>query len=290
MTIKTQTARHVVTADGVTTRFFFSFQTQSPATIYVGVGVDLVSVGFTITVYPDQQTSPGGYVDFTTPPASGVRVTIFRWTIFTQEMFYSAYDPFPAKSHERALDTLAMQVQQIEDQVQRSYKVPWWSTDEETPPPGGSTGGDYTFPPPAPGYTLVWNAAGTGFDNAPGSNSFLAWVDSASASASAAAQSEINAANSATLASKWADLYPAEVVSGRYSAKYWATRAEEWAESMALVAGTGYSAKYWADEAASWVNGALKSVTTDDPEMISGHHRDRTRPPSTSTRTAPSAR
>ena len=269
MTIKTQTARHVVVADGLTTRFTFTFQTQSPADIYVGLEQTLISTGFTITLHPDQATTPGGYVDFITAPTNGQRVTIFRWTIFTQEMFYSAYDPFPAKSHERALDTLAMQIQQLEDQVSRSYKVPWWVTDEEIPPPGGSTGGEYTMPPPSPGDTLVWNAGGTGFDNAPGEGDFLTWVNEAQAGAASAANSAVAASDSAALAAKWADLYPAEVVSGRYSAKFWATRAQEWAESMALVAGTGYSAKYWADEAASWVNGALKSVTTDDPEMIS---------------------
>lgn len=268
MTVATQTARHVITANGVTTRFDFTFQVQLPAQLYVGLDQAIISTGFTVVLNPDQQATPGGYVDFVTPPANGQRVTMFRWTSFTQEMSYSAYDPFPAKSHERALDTLAMQIQQMEDQIQRSYKVPWWVTDEEIPPPGG-TAGDITFPPPKPGYTLVWNATGTGFDNAPSENSFLEWVTQAETAASAAAQSAVEADASAALAEKWADLFPGEVVPGRYSSLFWATRAQEWAESPSLVAGVGYSARYWADQAAGWVNGALETIVSDDPEMIS---------------------
>jgi len=267
MTIKTQTARHVVTANGSTTRFTFVFQTQSPADIYVGLETDIISVGFTVTVYPDQQTTPGGYVDFVTAPANGQRVTIMRWTIFTQEMFYSAYDPFPAKSHERALDTLAMQIQQIEDQVQRSYKVPWWSVDEEIPPPGG-TAGDISFPPPKPGYTLVWNAAGTGFDNAPGENSFLQWVNEAEAAAASAAQSALSASNSATLSQKWAELMGAEVVPGSWSSKYWADKASKWSDYGAVIEDGRYSAKHWADVAAGLVGGSVNVITSSDIDML----------------------
>lgn len=58
----------------------------------------------------------------------GETLTITRDVPFTQEADYVANDAFPAESHERALDLLTMQTQQLNEQVQRSAKLPVSST------------------------------------------------------------------------------------------------------------------------------------------------------------------
>lgn len=54
----------------------------------------------------------GGSVTMFIAPASGVQIIIDRTVPATQETDYVANDPFPAESHERALDKLTMLVQQ----------------------------------------------------------------------------------------------------------------------------------------------------------------------------------
>lgn len=58
----------------------------------------------------------------------GETLTITRDVPFTQEADYVANDAFPAESHERALDLLTMQTQQLNEQVARAAKLPVSST------------------------------------------------------------------------------------------------------------------------------------------------------------------
>ena len=57
-------------------------------------------------------------------PASGTRLVIYRDTDIVQETDYISGDPFPAETHERALDRLTMIAQEIGSGTDRSIKVP----------------------------------------------------------------------------------------------------------------------------------------------------------------------
>jgi len=58
-----------------------------------------------------------------TAPVSGVTLILRRNTALTQETDYVANDPFPAETHEDALDKLQMQTQELQEQADRSFKV-----------------------------------------------------------------------------------------------------------------------------------------------------------------------
>ena len=58
-----------------------------------------------------------------TAPAAGTTLVIRRNTALTQETDYVANDPFPAETHEDALDKLNMQTQELQEQLDRSFKV-----------------------------------------------------------------------------------------------------------------------------------------------------------------------
>lgn len=66
----------------------------------------------------------GGSITMLVAPATGVTVVIIRNVPATQETDYVANDPFPAESHERALDKLTMLVQQGAFDVSRAIRVP----------------------------------------------------------------------------------------------------------------------------------------------------------------------
>jgi hypothetical protein len=66
----------------------------------------------------------GGSVTMITAPPTGTQLIIVRNVPATQETDYLANDPFPAESHERALDKLTMLIQQEITETDRSLKIP----------------------------------------------------------------------------------------------------------------------------------------------------------------------
>jgi hypothetical protein len=101
----------------------------------------------------------GGSVTMLTPPPTGTQLIIVRNVPATQETDYLANDPFPAESHERALDKLTMLVQQNSTDIDRALKIPLSSlatTSTELPVPSANK-------------LLAWNSnasAVTNFDPA----------------------------------------------------------------------------------------------------------------------------
>jgi hypothetical protein len=65
----------------------------------------------------------GGNVVFGSAPASGVTVVIRRNMALTQSTDYVANDPFPAATHEDALDRLTFISQQMQEEVDRTIKL-----------------------------------------------------------------------------------------------------------------------------------------------------------------------
>jgi hypothetical protein len=83
----------------------------------------------------------GGSITMLVAPPTGTQLIVVRNVPATQETDYLANDPFPAESHERALDKLTMLVQQNKLESDRALKVPLASlptTDTELPIPVGN--------------------------------------------------------------------------------------------------------------------------------------------------------
>jgi hypothetical protein len=66
----------------------------------------------------------GGSITMLVAPVTGTTLTIVRNVPATQETDYLANDPFPAESHERALDKLTMLTQENEEIGSRSIQIP----------------------------------------------------------------------------------------------------------------------------------------------------------------------
>jgi len=92
--------------DGIETIFYYDFQVD--LIDYMVVYADGVEYteSFTMTGLGDPL---GGGVIFDVAPAASIEVlTLMRTVPLTQEKEYPVYGPFPAKSHENALDKLLL--------------------------------------------------------------------------------------------------------------------------------------------------------------------------------------
>lgn len=131
----------------------------------------------------------------------GETLTVYRESEIVQEISYPRTGPFPAATHEGALDYLTMQNQEQQDQIDRSLKVPI-STQNFLG----------QLPVPEPAKALKINADGTGFEMSEydpdtalvTTKEYMEGAQNAAnaalASQSAAAASASNAANSASSA------------------------------------------------------------------------------------------
>ncbi len=122
MTLSTTRNRIIAVADGVETVYPYDFLVLDEAHLEVYVNGVLISSGdYTVQ---DVDEPAGGTVTFTTAPANTLSVVLRRLVPLTQLTDYTAYGPFPAESHEAALDLLAMTAQQVTDSVNRALTVP----------------------------------------------------------------------------------------------------------------------------------------------------------------------
>jgi len=130
MTVSSTTTKNSASGNGSTSAFPYNFKIFSDDDIAVIIRTD--STGAEVT--KDKTThytvsgvgdSSGGNVTFTSGniPASGETVVLLRSTARTQLTDYVANDPFPAESHENALDKLTFIAQEIEEELGRSIKV-----------------------------------------------------------------------------------------------------------------------------------------------------------------------
>ena len=129
MTISTTTILNSYSGNGSTTAFAYTFPINTTSEISViersATGTETVkSEGTGSTNYGIADNgSAGGTITMVTAPASGTTLLIRRNTSFTQETDYVANDPFPAETHEDALDKLQMQNQELEEELNRSIKI-----------------------------------------------------------------------------------------------------------------------------------------------------------------------
>ncbi|MFA5341571.1 MAG: hypothetical protein WC332_07325, partial [Clostridia bacterium] len=153
MTVSTEDFRWTYTSTGgVTYQYLNKILTQDDLTVYASSVLQTIGTDYTVDGVGDDA---GGNVTFLAAPAAGTTILITKDGIaFTQDHDYTENDPFPAASHEDALDKQTNLAQKIWDYVRRSVKVAITSTLT-----------DLELPSPSAGKYLGWNDTGTGLSN-----------------------------------------------------------------------------------------------------------------------------
>ncbi|RKX65174.1 MAG: hypothetical protein DRP42_05195 [Tenericutes bacterium] len=121
MTISSEESIIEYSGDGVLQEYSYSFRVDQDSDLKVYLNGIIQTTGFTLARSPD---NVGGTVTFDVAPGSGVRISLSREVPITQEVDYQPYDPFPAETHERALDKLTMIAQQVSVLGSRAIRIP----------------------------------------------------------------------------------------------------------------------------------------------------------------------
>jgi len=236
MTVSTTKNRINQLADGIQTVFIYDFIVQEESQMKVYFDDVLQSTGYTVNGVGDDA---GGDVTFDVAPADGVTITLQRLVDETQLVDYLPYDPFPAETHEDALDKLTLITQQNSDLGERAVTAP--VSDD------GTT--DYTMPVYNSGKGIMWDEIDKKFTNSDDDLNGITADAQASADAAAvsegntstsegnAATSETNSSASEAKAQEWAE-NPEDVPveAGEFSALHWAAKAESSAGTAADLA------------------------------------------------------
>jgi hypothetical protein len=149
MTVQSTTARADYTGNGATTLFTvpFYFLLDSDLELILQDNSAYPPIVTTLVLDSDYTVSgagslSGGSVTLSIAPTSSQQLTILRSVDLDQLTQYVPNDPFPASSHERALDKLTMQVQQLQEIVSRCIKFPASDTDTATLPSAAQRAGN----------------------------------------------------------------------------------------------------------------------------------------------------
>lgn len=127
MTVSSTTSKVSYSGNGSTLAFSVTFYFLASAHLKVVVRssngtetVKTLGTHYTVTGAGDPA---GGTVTMLTAPASGETLVISRNVPLTQVTDYQANDPFPAETHEQALDKLTQITQQVQEELTRAIKL-----------------------------------------------------------------------------------------------------------------------------------------------------------------------
>jgi len=128
MTVSSTTTKNSYAGDSSTVAFSYTFKIFDEDDITVVLRnnttgaetVQAISTNYTVSGVGN---AGGGTVTFVTAPATGNTVVLLRITPLTQLTDYTPNDPFPAESHEDALDKLTFITQELQEEVGRSLKL-----------------------------------------------------------------------------------------------------------------------------------------------------------------------
>jgi hypothetical protein len=128
MTVSSTNTKNSYSGNGSTTVFAYTFKIFDDDDISVilrtdATGGETVQTKGTHYSVSGVGNAGGGNITFVTAPASGITVVLIRATVQTQTTDYTPNDPFPAASHEEALDRLTLMVQDQQEELDRSIKV-----------------------------------------------------------------------------------------------------------------------------------------------------------------------
>lgn len=161
MTVSTTTSRADYTGNGVTTAFAVPFYFLDSSHLLVlrtqiSTGtITTLALGTDYTV-SGAGVSAGGTITMAAAPTADQKLSILRNVPLTQLTHYVENDPFPAASHERALDQLTMELQQVGEAVGRALTLA-----KNTPSSAAST----ELPTPASNKLIAWNQSANGLQN-----------------------------------------------------------------------------------------------------------------------------
>ena len=128
MTVTTQTSTASYYGNGSTVAFavpfYFLANTHLQVILRDAEGIETVKTLTTDYSVTGAGVSSGGTVTMVTAPASGQTLVIKRNVPITQETDYQENDPFPAATHEMALDKLTMIVQQQDGELDNALHFP----------------------------------------------------------------------------------------------------------------------------------------------------------------------
>ena len=136
MTVQTEIKRVVQVGTGSTNTFYFNATVQGLDDLKVFT-VDTASVqtlrtrggaapyDYTVTINASTKFAT---VTLNTNLAAGFKIVILRGTPIVQQVDYTEGDPFPAETHEGALDKLTIIATQLQEQLDRSLQVVETST------------------------------------------------------------------------------------------------------------------------------------------------------------------
>lgn len=159
MTVPSTTTRVTYAGDGLSTAFPVSFYFLANADLVVLLvdsdGNSTTQVLTTNYTVAGAGVEAGGTVTMLVAPPSGYTLVIYRDPAVTQLTDYQPNDPFPAETHERALDKLTMIAQRARELVTRSFRL----ADSDT------SGASTTLPTPTPNNIIGWDNTGAGLAN-----------------------------------------------------------------------------------------------------------------------------
>lgn len=148
------------TGNSVAIGFGFGFKVFAATDVQVVVtvaGVDTVlASGYSVALNGDQENNPGGTVTYPltgSPISSEVQLTILSNVPASQAVDFPEGGRYYAATTENAVDKVTVLVQQTMERLARTLQL------------SPTVTGTLQLPPPAPGYALVWNEDGDGFDN-----------------------------------------------------------------------------------------------------------------------------
>lgn len=158
MTVSSTTTKVTYSGDGSTLVFPYTFKIFAASDLVV-TQVDSSDVE-TVLVLNSQYTvsgvgdAGGGNVTLTiTAPSATDTLVIQRVLSITQGTDYVENDPFPANSHENALDRLTFICQQLQEQLNRVLIQPITISTQ------------ITFPSPEASKVIAWNSGATALEN-----------------------------------------------------------------------------------------------------------------------------
>lgn len=154
MTVPSQVSRDAQLGDGVTTVFTVPFRVLQDIAmrVYIDDVQKALTTDFVVTGIGAANTT----VTFLIAPANGTTITFLRQVELTQETDYVPNDPFPAESHENALDKLTMIAQQQQDALRRSVRIgPTLDPDDY----------NVELPAPDPSTLIGWDTTGQAMRN-----------------------------------------------------------------------------------------------------------------------------
>ena len=128
MTLTTTTQKLIYTAIGSLTEFAYTWliNTNTDLQVYlktIATGAQTLQTLTTHYSVSGVGSASGGNVTFVSAPADTYKVVIVRAVPLTQDTDYVSNDPFGAETHESALDTLMMTVQDQSEILDRAIKL-----------------------------------------------------------------------------------------------------------------------------------------------------------------------